>query len=32
MFTLSNGMMFSWVGVVADLEGVDEMGRGEWKW
>ena len=27
MFMVSNGMMFGWVGVVADLEGVDEIGR-----
>jgi hypothetical protein len=36
MSILSNGMMLGWVGVVADLEGVDEIGRGErqarWKW
>ena len=27
MFMVSNGMMFGWVGVVADLKGVDEIGR-----
>jgi hypothetical protein len=36
MFIVSNGMMFGWVGVCADLEGVDETGRGKgparWKW